>query len=283
MRAFVHDPSQGLGGGQRWSRQFAAWLRGRGHDVVFSADPIPLVGRVDVFFDMAPVGDTSLYPKGAKVFLWWHAPRSLRHSEAVDRATVIASSEWSAESYRTCWRKDARVLPLFTNANGGSGIRGILFFGRLTRPKGLHAAIRLAQRVDEPVTLAGATWSSKDEDKRAATACGARMDPTDEEADALYGTHKIFWQLSGMDAGPPEGFGLAAADALSRGMLVIGFRAGAIQEWLPERFLVDDEADVILRTRAALAGDVSPATTEEVARVRKSAFEARVGELGLPW
>ncbi|KKW13269.1 MAG: hypothetical protein UY48_C0003G0091 [Candidatus Gottesmanbacteria bacterium GW2011_GWB1_49_7] len=255
MRIFVDDMSSGIGGGQRWSKDFAHWLIGRGHQVKLATRTENIVGfagePTEVYFDMAPHGNTYRYPKGAKVFLWCHVPSSLSfQDEALKVAEVIASSKWSAAQVHNTWSVTPKVLmpfgkPVVNRRNSGS--YG-LFVGRLTMAKGAIAALRIHRRCDRafPLVMVGATWSSPLFDKTVirnqAAAQGVTLieDASEFKIKELYLDARVFFQLAGLDKNPPEAFGLAAADAYLSGIPVLAYPAGAIREWLPEEWWIND-------------------------------------------
>lgn len=286
MRALVHDPSPGVGGGQRWSLDFAGWLSRRGHEVLHSSERIPPPWSCDTFFDMAPVGDPALYPAEAEIYLWCHVPSSLKAWDCLSRAKVVASSAWSAKRVSQTWGISATPLLLFGQSHGPAGKFGILFHGRLTAAKGVYRALEahLLGRFDAPLTVSGATWSTPPEtfadiEQACAHACVC-LRPDDPDPETLYRTHSVFWNLA---SGPPEAFGLAAADAFLSGLSVIALSDGGIGEWLPSRFQARNLLDVVTLTRRALAGDLLPPTEDEKHIVTEAAFTARVKGWGLPW
>jgi len=286
VRALVHDPSPGIGGGQRWSRDFAEWLSRRGHEVLHSAERTPPRWPCDVFFDMTPVGDPALYPPDAVVYLWCHVPSSLKAWACLDRAKVIASSSWSAGRVEKSWNTPSVPLLLFGCPHAAPARVGVLFHGRLTHAKGVYRALEAYRmgRFDVPLTISGATWSTPPETlvhiEQACVQASVGFRPDDPEPETLHRTHSIFWNLA---SGPPEAFGLAAADALLSGLSVIALSDGGIGEWLPSRFQARNLLDVVTLTQRSLAGDLQPPTEDEKYLVTEAAFTQRVEESGLPW
>lgn len=257
VRILVEDSSPGVGGGQRWSKDFADWLRSRGHDVVFRPGSEVLKHSVkddvDFYFDMAPLGDVNRYPRKAKTFLWCHVPSSLKHpAHVIPNTTIIASSVWSQGEIKKVWGVDSKVLMPFgraaTSLHTNTSGHYILFLGRLTAAKGVFKALNLHDEMGNcfNLVLAGATWSTKTEDLnilRHRVNQTRRVtlfeDFNPSEVPNLYRHTQAFLQVAGSDVGPAEAFGLAAADAYLSGIPVMGYPSGAIGEWLPEDWWFD--------------------------------------------
>lgn len=289
MRIFVDDMSTGVGGGQRWSKDFAHWLMKRGHQVKLSTRTENVVGFVgeptEVYFDMAPHGNILRYPKGAKVFLWCHVPSSLSfQKEALERTEVIASSEWSAAEVARMWSAPSKVLRPFgepKTPRSGTGTYG-LFVGRLTLAKGAFAALGIHRRCGGtfPLVLAGATWSSTMFEKASlrtqAAVQGVTLieDASEPKIQELYRGARVFLQLAGWDKDPPEAFGLAAADAYLSGIPVLGYPAGAIREWLPKEWWIDkdDPRRIIDKWEQAASFFPDPQVVREISQ---QGFEER--------
>jgi len=66
-------------------------------------------------------------------------------------------------------------------------------------------------------------------------------------------------------------------------MIVVAYAAGAIPEWLPERFLADSERDILDKTTQALRGGICPPTEEEIAVVRPRNFAENLRRVGVYW
>jgi hypothetical protein len=242
---------------------------------------------------MAPVGDVFLYPENAKVYMWVHVPSSIHSEASLAHATILASSRWSAEQVQKTWGVQAVPLTLFSNARRvpEKSCGGVLFFGRLTRAKGAFVAARLAGelRGATKVTIAGATWSTPPGDlETLTTICkihGVTLvkDPSNDQVKELYGSNQMFWQLAGLEKGPPEAFGLAAADAMLSGLTVLGAPLGAVPEWLPPRFYASSLQEVTPLTLKALRGELQGATSEELDWVSQVAFESSLIRAGIHW
>lgn len=262
-RVLVFDPSDGIGGGQRWSKDFATWLSAF-HDVTFvgNGEPSPKCAY-QYFFDMRPVG----VPISAKKhFTWCHVPLAGTTASWIHQTTVIASSKWSAEQVKSAWGITPVVLPLFGKTRGRTNNKGVLFHGRLTVPKGVAKAVEIFRRgnFEVPVTIAGSTCNThKDALKVLREECrflGVSLieDPSESVVDELYHSHSVFLQTAGWTTGPPEAFGLAAADAYLSGLNVIAYPAGAIIEWLPKEHWAYSTDEFVLKIDWALNSTFVP-------------------------
>ena len=281
MKILVIDASTGLGGGQRWSRDFSAWLARR-HETSFDTTSLRRNEPFDVCFDMRPVG-LPLFAK--KHYTWCHVPLSPTNTENLHQTQIIASSKWSHDLIKTAWGLNSTVIMPYGKPRGRPNIQkeGILFFGRLTNPKGVMNAIEIYRRgkFDAPMTVAGATWSSpKDFLEMVRKECkelGIRLieDPEESNIQKLYEDHNVFLQTAGWRAGPPEAFGLAVADAYLSGLEIVAYPAGAVIEWLPKDNWASSFDEFVAKTKAALVSKTPP-DLDVCLNISEYGFEERV-------
>lgn len=242
MRIRIDDSTEHIGGGQRWSRDFVSWLRSRGHEVEFCSGPETFksagISKADFYFDMGCLGDLGRHQSANVAYLWCHVPASLRHPQFLfPKTEVLASSEWSQSEVSKVWQRPSKVLmpfgrPAVVSKQTPPGDY-VLFLGRLTRAKGVFAALDLYERCSHgfKLVIAGATWSTPQDDlqelrRRAATARNVILleDLSQHDLERLYGSTVAFLQLAGYEKGPPEAFGLAAVDAYMSGIPVLASR-----------------------------------------------------------
>ena len=219
-------------------------------------------------------------------------------------AAVIATSEATAETLRRDYDVAAAqlvVAPPGTDPAPPAARTGrhILSLGSVTPRKGHDVLVAALSRIaDLPwrCTIAGSldrapAWAARLRSQIADAGLGDRITLAGEveDAGALYADADLF-----VLASRHEGFGMAYAEALIRGLPVIGTTAGAIPSVVPEAagaLVPPDEPDALAAAMARLLTDpvardgASAAALDAAARLPRwddtvSAVVALLGRLG---
>jgi glycosyltransferase involved in cell wall biosynthesis len=213
---------------------------------------------------------------------------ALRHA-----AAVIATSAATAETLRRDYAVPAErlvVAPPGTDpapvARRGGRPPHLLSLGSVTPRKGhdvLVAALAAVRELPWRCTIAGSLARAPETARRlraqiASAGLGDRIALAGEvaDADALYAGADLF-----VLASRHEGFGMAYAEALARGLPVIGTTAGAIPSVVPESagaLVPPDDAPALAEALARLLTDLPAREAAAAAALRAAAGLPRWGE-----
>ena len=183
------------------------------------------------------------------------------------RLPLTAVSEFTAAPLRTAGATDCLVVPNGVDVkrfpHSDDGGPGLAFLGRMEREKGAQIAVRLAQELELPLTLAGpvidsAYFAEHVERHLSATIRYVGVLGHDDKCALLAGSGCALLPFPG-----GEPFGLVSIEAMACGTPVVALRTGALPEIVEDGltgFLADEES--------GLAALVAPAMTLDRATVR---------------
>lgn len=200
--------------------------------------------------------------------------------DALQRAVHASGAPWSrftvcSQAQLEVWSDGAPDLPAHIVHNGidtdhwafgADGDGTAVWFGRITRTKGTGDAVRAARYAGLPLRIFGPIEDRDYFDQAVAPFLGptiaycGNLDPAQLASAVARASVCLFtprWN---------EPFGLAAVEAMSCGVPVAAFDAGAVREVVGDAGVIVDEADV-----AGLAAAARQAAGMDRAMVRASA------------